>query len=723
MSLSVSRRQSGRKNEAEICKYVETDGTVAEENSAESKGIRLAMTLDPDRILFVSPTANDFSFYKDEEFRMVQNHFGVVSANTWKLTLQGGDETGAEVSSLDAVVSLGTFAPGNKVTLTHRAADMLSGATQVTAALYTESDGVLYYGRINDDVTATTSELTLPEEMKPGTYRLLVFGEDVNFGANTDYTTAVNLGEAIEFTIEPEYVMGFGDTLFSEKVGNSSYRNIKRDTCQTVEVDNHGIEPKVVNGKKRLTVPFTFTDSGSKTPATQVSFLIVGDAVGETLPGEEILMHGQVWYRVPEGETSLSFDLPEWYEGETIYVCTEKVTSGKTEGYASELVRLEFADVNWTENEKRDRIISIIVEEQTDASDECAVTLSDGRANDTVFSVDDFVISKTGSNRTDVEEGVTVEAINGKNQVQGAGEVVLTVKVDKEFEKSDSWCYLWWKKKRIGEFRVIKRVITTRNLEKTYNPKVGGSQLTAEEREELPILREAGSNAQILFYTDKECTTLVGSREDTVSGINYYGAMPPGAGKVGDEPIDAGTYYYRIEIFPSERNKGTVTTTRTFTIHKASATIKAADQTIEVGDDISQEPSIGLESCYIDTRMNYYVKSVVLTPDSLEMNVADNRIMPSDARIYCHKHWETVSVDVTKNFDITYEPGRLTVTEKVLVPTPTPEPDTDDAETETEPEPEPDSEPEPEGNKPEYEVVDIQKPDKPERECTVDTAK
>ena len=97
--------------------------------------------------------------------------------------------------------------------------------------------------------------------------------------------------------------------------------------------------------------------------------------------------------------------------------------------------------------------------------------------------------------------------------------------------------------------------------------------------------------------------------------------------------------------------------------------------------------------------------------------------MPSDARIYCHKHWETVSVDVTKNFDITYEPGGLTVTEKVLVPTPTPEPDTDDVETETEPEPEPDSEPEPEGNKPEYEVVDIQKPDKPVRECTVDTAK
>ena len=167
---------------------------------------------------------------------------------------------------------------------------------------------------------------------------------------------------------------------------------------------------------------------------------------------------------------------------------------------------------------------------------------------------------------------------------------------------------------------------------------------------------------------------MVGSRDDTVSGINSYGDMPPGAGKVGDEPLDAGTYYYRVEMYPSEKNEGYVTTTRTFTINKAAVTVKAADQTIEIGSNISQDPAIGLKSIYLDTRANYYVNSVVLTPASLEMNVADNSIMPSNARVYCHKYWQKDSIDVTKNFTISYEPGKLTVKEKApVIPTPRPD--------------------------------------------------
>lgn len=658
-------------------KFVETDGRISEGDGTESKGIRPAMTLDTERILFVSPTRDDVSFSKKEELSLVENYFGVVSGTTWKLTLQGVDEEGNEVPSLEASVSSGTLAPGRTVTLTHKAANILSGATQVTAAICSEKEGVLYYGRVNADVTATSSELKLPEEMKPGTYKLLVFGEDVNLGtnANTDYATAVGAEDAIEFTIVPEYVMGTGDILFSEKVGTSSYRNVKRDSCQIVEVDEQGIVPRVINGKKKLTVPFYFEDTGSETPPNKISFLIVGNTAGETSDSEEILLYEQLWYPVSEGETDVDIFLPEWYEDEKIYVFTEKVTSGTTDGYASNLVLLEYANVELTENSGRDRIISVIVEGEEDAYDECAVTLTDRAENTTTFAAEDFMITN-GSSYTDVAEEISVETINGRSQVLGAGEVLLSVKVDKEVDARDRYCYLWWKKKPLGELRVIKRVISTRNLEKTYDAKAGGSQLTAEERQELPILVEAGSNAQILFYTDPECTTLVGSRDDTVSGINAYGDMPPGAGKVGDEPLDAGTYYYRVEMYPSEKNEGYVTTTRTFTIHKAAVTVKAADQTIETGSNISQDPAIGLKSIYLDTRANYYVNSVVLTPASLEMNVADNSIMPSNARVYCHKYWQKDSIDVTKNFTISYEPGKLTVTKKApVIPTPTPRPD------------------------------------------------
>ncbi len=665
---------------------VETDGTITEEAETETKGIRPAMTLDKDRILFVCPTRNDIPFYKEEALGLVKNHFGVVEGRTWKLTLQGVDVDGNEVSSLDATVSSGTLTPGYSVTLTHKPANILSGASQVTAAIYTEKDGVVYYGKINDDVTATTSQLTLPTEMKTGTYRILVFGEDVNYGANTDYTTAVDLEDAIEVNVEAQYEMGTEDVLFSEKVGASSYRNIVRDDKQKVDVDQANVVPTATNGKKKLTVPFTFTDNGSETPATQVSYLIVGEPAGRT--GEEVLAYGEVWYMVPEGEAPLTFVLPEWYENERIYVFTEMVTGGTTEGYASELVQLNFANVEWTENENRDRYISVIVEEAAEASDDCAITLLDGAANDTVFSVEDFVISTSSSNNENVAEGLTVAAINGESQVQGAGDATLTIKVEKEFAPQETIKYLWWKEKLLGEIQIIKRVISTRNLEKTYAPKTAGTQLTAEERQEMPILQETGSQAAILFYTDETCTTLVGSQGDTVSGINYYGAMPPGYGKVGDEPIDAGTYYYRIEMYPSEKNKGFVTTTRTFTVNKESITIRAADQTIEIGSNISQEPSVGLESYYYGTNMAYYVESIVLTPDSLEMGVANNKIVPSGAKIYCKKHWENTGVDITKNFIITYENGNLTVTKKAPVvatptPTPTPTPNVGNGDTDT----------------------------------------
>lgn len=663
-----------RSKTADSRRMVETDGTIITEKETESNGIRPAMTLDTSRVLLASPTLRGISYDKSESVRLVPNYFGVVSGIKWQLTLQGVDVEGNEVSSLDAKVKSGTLAPGNTVTFTHKAANILAGASQVSVMICTEEDGIRYYGKINEDVTATTSELTLPTEMKPGNYQLYVFGEDVNYGGNTDFATAVSKEEAMEMVVESEYEMGSGDTLFMEKVGTDTYRNIIKDEKQIIEVDNKNVIPRVINGTKKLTVPCTFSDSGSENPATQVSYLITEKSDGNS--DEKILDYGQAWYKVPDADAALTFVLPEWYENETIYLFLEKVTTGTTTGYASEMVQLDFANVEWTENGNRDRTVSVIVEEEADSTDDCSVTLLDGADNDTIFSVEDFVVSTTSSNNTSIAEGLQVTAINGETQVQGAGEACLTISVDSEFAAQETVKYLWWKEKLLGEIKVIKRVVQTRNLEKTYAPKFAGTQLTTEELQEMPILQETESNAAILFYTDEACTTLVGSQGDTVSGINYYGAMPPGAGKVGDEPIDAGTYYFRIEMFPSEKNEGYVTATKTFTVHKDSVTIKAADQTIELGSNVSQVPSEGIENYYFGTSHCYYVNSVVLTADSLEMNVENNKITPSDAVIYCKKHWETVGVDITKNFNISYEPGNLTVTEKVVAtPTPTPSPD------------------------------------------------
>lgn len=90
----------------------------------------------------------------------------------------------------------------------------------------------------------------------------------------------------------------------------------------------------------------------------------------------------------------------------------------------------------------------------------------------------------------------------------------------------------------------------------------------------------------------------------------------------------------------------------TFSIGKASLTIKASDQTITYGGSITQGTgqvtSEGL--CGGDT-----LESVTLTPSSDQVAVADKTITPSAAVI------KRGGEDAAANYNITYQPGALTI--------------------------------------------------------------
>ena len=153
--------------------------------------VRPALNLNLSSVLFTSASGAS------------KSSFGVVgdsnvSNNTWKLTLEGTENTlGANKTNGKTSLTAGYSA--ENLIISHSAATTLTDATQVSAMLTDSYGTVLYYGSVNSDTTATSSTVTIPAGLAVGTYSLYVFAEDVNTGNLTDYATA--LGTAISINV------------------------------------------------------------------------------------------------------------------------------------------------------------------------------------------------------------------------------------------------------------------------------------------------------------------------------------------------------------------------------------------------------------------------------------------------------------------------------------------------------------------------------------------
>ena len=153
--------------------------------------VRPALNLNLSSVLFTSASGAS------------KSSFGVVgdsnvSNNTWKLTLEGTENTlGANKTNGKTSLTAGYSA--ENLIISHSAATTLTDATQVSAMLTDSYGTVLYYGSVNSDTTATSSTVTIPAGLAVGTYSLYVIAEDVNTGNLTDYATA--LGTAISINV------------------------------------------------------------------------------------------------------------------------------------------------------------------------------------------------------------------------------------------------------------------------------------------------------------------------------------------------------------------------------------------------------------------------------------------------------------------------------------------------------------------------------------------
>ena len=151
---------------------------------------RPAFNLNLSYVLFTSESGVS----KSDTFTATSDGSGISS---WKLTLRGSDSIDPMKTSGNTNLQTGYTV--ETLTITHGAADNLTGATQVSAMLTDSNGTVLYYGKINDDIDETSSNVTIPEGLPAGSYSLYVFAETVNGATETDYASA--LGDQITITV------------------------------------------------------------------------------------------------------------------------------------------------------------------------------------------------------------------------------------------------------------------------------------------------------------------------------------------------------------------------------------------------------------------------------------------------------------------------------------------------------------------------------------------
>ncbi|NLA70109.1 MAG: sortase B protein-sorting domain-containing protein [Clostridiales bacterium] len=230
--------------------------------------VRPALNLNLSSVLFTSASGAS------------KSSFGVVgdsnvSNNTWKLTLEGTENTlGANKTNGKTSLTAGYSA--ENLTISHSAATTLTDATQISAMLTDSYGTVLYYGSVNSDTTATSSTVTIPAGLAVGTYSLYVFAEDVNTGNLTDYATALGTAISINVNAAPSTYA----VTVNNGTGDGNYEENATVTI-TADAAPSGQHFKEWTGADSL----NFT-SGSKT-STTATFTMPANAVTLTATYEK----------------------------------------------------------------------------------------------------------------------------------------------------------------------------------------------------------------------------------------------------------------------------------------------------------------------------------------------------------------------------------------------------------------------------------------------------
>ena len=193
MTAAKDNVKYNKKDTAAVGAISKDTGMVTPTASTDSKGVRPALNLNKDQVLFT--TAADNRAHQD----------GLVTpasynGHEFKLTLKDANsfENGAKI--VGGRTTLNNQYQDASITIQHKALkDISDNYTNVTAALTDLAGTLLYYGSVNSDTGAMRTVVTLPNGLPDGKYKLSLYGEDWNGAMESDYATGTPF--AVEITI------------------------------------------------------------------------------------------------------------------------------------------------------------------------------------------------------------------------------------------------------------------------------------------------------------------------------------------------------------------------------------------------------------------------------------------------------------------------------------------------------------------------------------------
>ncbi len=161
--------------------------------TTDEYGVRAACNLDMSKILFTSSANGKMSGTLGAE-ALLQNV--AIDTSNWKITLLDDTRSALSVSTTEL-----TGAQGTNVSIIYSGAEY--GENEyLSAMIVDDSDNVLYYGRLKNIAASAdasgTQQVKIPSSLVTGNYTLLVFNEEYNGYAKTDYASAF---ESIDLTV------------------------------------------------------------------------------------------------------------------------------------------------------------------------------------------------------------------------------------------------------------------------------------------------------------------------------------------------------------------------------------------------------------------------------------------------------------------------------------------------------------------------------------------
>lgn len=273
--------------------------------SAPVAGIAPALYLDTAKILFTTPASGG----KSDRFAPVEED-SVTSE--WKLTMQAVDQSLAAGLNGDSNL----FEKGGVIKIKHARASVLQGATQVSALLEDADGNPVYYGRINSNTGAESSEITVPAGLAAGSYKLYVFAEDINGSKQTDYASA--LGGGIDINISERQTpqittmpgvtsITYGQSLAGSVFSGGAAKVGSTEIPGVFSWKEPGIIPAVSDsGVTKYEVVFTPADTDRyHTVTLQMTVSILKAANPPTMPDASITVENDITrvkqVKLPEG--------------------------------------------------------------------------------------------------------------------------------------------------------------------------------------------------------------------------------------------------------------------------------------------------------------------------------------------------------------------------------------------------------------------------------------